>query len=133
MVTDSFVKQYWESALKGAEWLLAHQNADGSFSSIDEGVDAYYKIPYALAVTGNPRQAHQLIDWVLRAGALTAEGDLRGKQVKAQNRWHSECYTYSNSWMVIGAQRIGRFDCAVPGMAFIRTFLSAANGGVFSA
>ena len=132
MVTKDRVKQYWNSALRGSKWLASQQNEDGSFSSIDEGVDAYYKIPYALAVTGYPDKAHRLIDWALREGALTPEGDLCGREVKAQDRWHSECYIYSNSWMVIGAQRLGRFDLAVPGMAFIRTFLSTANGGVFS-
>jgi hypothetical protein len=132
MATDARVTRYWESALAGARWLLAQQKADGSFSSIEEGVDAYYKIPYALSVTGHPRQAHQLLDWTLREGALTPDGDLRGKTVKAQDRWHSQCYSYSNSWMVIGAQRLGRFDYARPAMAFIRGLLSAANGGVFS-
>lgn len=132
MNTANRVTAYWEGALKGARWLLGQQNPDGSFSSIEEGVDAYYKIPYALAVAGYPRQAHQLIDWTIRSGALTPEGDLRGKTVKAQNPWHSECYTYSNSWMVIGAQRLGRFDYARRGMAFILRFISIANGGVFS-
>ena len=131
MATDNRVERYWAGALRGAQWLLDQQNSDGSFSPIEEGVDAYYKIPYALAVTGYPRQAHQLIDWAVKV-ALTSEGDLRGKAVKAQSPWHSECYTYSNSWMVIGAQRLGRFDYARPAMAFIRKFLSTANGGIFS-
>ena len=132
MGTDNRVAAYWAGALKGAEWLLQQQSADGSFSSIEEGIDAYYKIPYALAVTGYPRQAHQLLDWVVREGALTPEGDLRGKSVKAQSVWHHECYTYSNSWMVIGAQRLGRFDFARPAMAYVLKFLSNANGGIFS-
>jgi hypothetical protein len=132
MVRDDRVARYWESALKGARWLLAQQSADGSYSSFEEGVDAYYKIPYALAVTGYPRQAHRLIDWALREGALTPEGDLRGQEVKATNPVHEEYYSYPNSWMVIGAQRLGRFDYARPGMAFILKFLSTANGGVFS-
>jgi hypothetical protein len=132
MSDEERVQRYWEAALKGAQWILSQQNPDGSFSPIEEGVDAYYKIPYALAVTGYPRQAQRLIDWVMRAGALTPEGDLRGREVKAQSKWHSECYTYSNSWMVIGAQRLGRFDYARRGIAFIRKFISAANGGVFS-
>ena len=38
---DSQATRYWESALKGAEWLSAQQHDDGSFSSADEGVDAY--------------------------------------------------------------------------------------------
>lgn len=131
MARDDRVRRYWESSLRGAEWLLAQQSDDGSFSSAEEGVDAYYKIPYALAVTGHPCQAGRLIDWATRE-ALTPEGDLRGRKVKSQNPWHSQCYTYSNSWMVIGAQRLGRFDYARKGIAFILKFLSAANGGVFS-
>lgn len=132
MAGDGRIESYWAGALKGARWLLEQQASDGSFSPIEEGIDAYYKIPYALAVTGYPRAAHRLIDWVIRAGALTSEGDLRGTSVKAQSVWHSECYTYSNSWMVIGAQRLGRFDYARPGMAFILKFLSSGNGGIFS-
>jgi hypothetical protein len=132
MAKDNRVELYWAGALKGAQWLLQQQAADGSFSPIEEGIDAYYKIPYALAVTGYPRQAHQLLDWVIRAGALTPEGDMRGQSVKAQSIWHNESYTYSNSWMVIGAQRLGRFDISRSGMAFILKFLSSANGGIFS-
>jgi len=132
MPRDDRVARYWKSALSGAEWLLSQQRPDGSFASIEEGVDAYYKIPYALTVTGYPRQAHQLLDWTLQEGALTPEGDLRGKQVKATNSVHEDFYSYPNSWMVIGAQRLGRFNYARRGMAFILRFLSTANGGVFS-
>jgi hypothetical protein len=132
MARDDRVQRYWAGALKGAAWLLSQQRSDGSFSPIEEGVDAFYKIPYALAVTGYPRQAHQLIDWTIRSGALTTEGDVRGRLIKAQSAWHNECYTYSNSWMIIGAQRLGRFDYARRGIEFVRKFISAANGGVFS-
>ncbi len=41
-------------------------------------------------------------------------------------------YSYPNSWLVIGAQRIGRFDLARPALAFLRKFISPANGGIFT-
>ena len=125
------VARYMVGAMKGARWLLKQQNPDGSFAPIEEGVDAYHKIPYALAVTGYLQEAHRLIDWAL-GNALTPGGDLRGKEVKAQNLLHEKWYIYSNSWMVIGAQRLGRFDYTRRAIAFLLRFLSKDNGGIFS-
>jgi hypothetical protein len=51
---------------RGVAWLLGEQRSDGSFSAPDEGVDSFYKIPYAFGVTGQAPAAQRLLDWVAR-------------------------------------------------------------------
>jgi hypothetical protein len=124
----TLVNKFWRSVQRGAKWLVQQQRADGSFVLPGEDpaqhYNGYYKIPYALAVCGHAHQAHRLLDWALRSGALSAEGDLIHKV------WHEECYSYANSWMIIGAQRLGRFDVSQPAMTFLRRLISPATGGV---
>ena len=46
-------RKYWEHALKGSQWLLKHQNPDGSWMGLkDPKVDAFYKGSWAFMTTG---------------------------------------------------------------------------------
>ncbi|MCX6030530.1 MAG: glycoside hydrolase family 88 protein [Chloroflexi bacterium] len=116
---------------RGVAWLLEEQRSDGSFSAPDEGVDSFYKIPYAFGVTGQAPAAQRLLDWVA-CHCFTAEGDLRSPARKSQGDFHREFYTYANSWLVIGCQRLGRFDLAYRGLGFILRFQDPRTGGFFA-
>ena len=116
---------------RGVAWLLGEQRSDGSFSAPDEGVDSFYKIPYAFGVTGQAPAAQRLLDWVARY-CFTAEGDLCSPARKSQGDFHREFYTYANSWLVIGCQRLGRFDLAYRGLRFILRFQDPHTGGFFA-
>lgn len=117
---DAQVAQMTTAARRGIAWILAQQRADGSFGAVEDGVGAYYKVPSALAVAGEWRAAHGLLAWVA-AHHLTAAGDFRAPQRRAYEPIHESWPVYANAWLIQGAQRVGRWDIARRGMAFLNT------------
>ena len=125
------INDYQAAIRKGVAWLLAEQHTDGGFSAPHKGIDSFYKIPYAFGVTGHVLAAQRLLDWVARY-CFTAEGDLRSRDCRSQGDFHREFYTYANAWLVIGCQRLGRFDLAYRGLEFILRFQDDRIGGFFA-
>ncbi|MCB0186986.1 MAG: hypothetical protein KDE31_22120, partial [Caldilineaceae bacterium] len=122
--------QMQTAAGRGVAWILAQQRADGSFCDPDAGVGAYYKVPSTLAVAGEWRAAHRLLQWVAEHH-LTASGDFRAPERKAQEPIHESWPAYANAWLIQGAQRVGRWDIARQGMAFLQT-LQLPSGGYYA-
>lgn len=118
------------AAARGIAWILAHQRPDGSFCDPADGVGAYYKVPSTLAVAGEWRAAQRLLDWVA-AHHLTATGDFRAPERKAHEPVHESWPAYANAWLIQGAQRVGRWDVARRGMAFLQT-LQLPSGGYYA-
>jgi len=125
------LERYRQAALRGAAWLLRHQGADGSFSNVDDGVQPYHKIPYALAATGHQREADRLLDWV-ESHVMAPNGDLKGKHGQAACDWYDRFHTYANSWIVLGAARLGRFPLVRKGIEYILTRQDPNSGGILS-
>ena len=124
------LEQMRTSARRGIDWILAQQRADGSFCDPADGVGAYYKVPSALAVAGEWRAAHRLLRWVADHH-LTAAGDFRAPERKAHEPVHESWPAYANAWLIQGAQRVGRWDLARQGMAFLTT-LELPGGGYYA-
>lgn len=112
---------------KGLRWLLDLQNADGSVCP-EDGVGAYYKIPWAYAAGGYLGEASRLLQWV-RANVLAPNGDFLGPFPRGPI--HETIYPYANSWLVCGAHRLGYFDISRRGMDFLET-LQGPSGGFYS-
>ena len=54
------VERYENARRRGVEWLLAHANPDGSFGPVDQPI-SYYRLPWALAVSGETAAAGALL------------------------------------------------------------------------
>ncbi len=96
----------WQSANKGAAWLLALLQPDGSFKGATD-LRAYYKTPAALLAHGHTREAHLVLDQI-ESHLLKNDGDLNGSGVP----WFSLYRTYTHSWICTASAMAGRFDMA---------------------
>jgi hypothetical protein len=124
---NSRCEAYIESARKAARWIVDRQKADGSLFDVEAGVGGYYKVPYALGISGFATEAMRLLRWV-RAHHFTPEGDFRGPSRKAMLSVHDDWPTYSNSWLVQGAHRLGQFDLSFKGADFLLSHQAPCGG-----
>jgi len=97
--------QLLEAARRSAAWIVLQQKDDGSLTPPEVGADSYYKVPYALAVTGHPTEANRLLNWS-KANDLQPGGRLKLTS--------GGLALYKHSWMLQGAVRLARFDLARP-------------------
>ncbi len=107
-----------EAVSRGLAWVVAQQRDDGSFCESDDGIGAYYKVPYLLALAGCSREAHGLLSWVADHH-FTPSGDFRSPERKAREPIHDAWTVYANAWIVQGAHRMGRWDLSLQGTKFI--------------
>jgi len=118
------------SARRGVEWLLAQQTAAGNWRQLETEVyDAYYKGSWSLASAGHLNAAHRLLTHVRRT-FLTADGDLEPRL--------SPLHTviarhYCSAYAVLGAQKLDRYEIAVPAMRFLLSQQDPDHGGFYSA
>jgi Prenyltransferase and squalene oxidase repeat len=120
------IPAYRQAAVRAVKWLLTQQNDDGSMGPVEQGVGAYYKVPYAFSLAGRTVEAGRLLAWV-RTNAFTEEGDFGGRYPRIGP--HQTYYHYANSWMVAGVQRLGQFDLAFRGVDFLLTMQHPQCGG----
>jgi hypothetical protein len=81
----------------------------------------------ALAACGETRAAHRLCHWI-RVSGLCPNGDFGPRPEEA-------CgypYAYYNSWVILGAHRLGQYDLSQRGMDFLMRLHDPAGGGFYS-
>ena len=117
-----------ESAKRGVAWLLEHQNPDGSWKRLpNPPFDAFYRASWTLGLMGEAAAAERSLNYV-REHFLTADGDFAGRE----NDWYKIVhYPYPNAILVLGAQRLGRYDLAMPGLKFLLTLQDPTYGGFY--
>ena len=94
-----------------------------------EDLGAFYKAPYLFLACGDLRAAQQCLDQV-KARFMDADGDfLTRPGLKSENAAFQEYWAYPNGWLVIAAQKAGRFDVSRPGGRYLERFHSAAHDG----
>ena len=125
MTTD--FNRYIDSARRAVRWIVEQQRPDGSFFEVDAGIGGYYKVPYALGMSGFIPEAMRLLGWV-RTHHLTRAGDFRAPSRKATLAVHDDWPTYGNAWLIQGAHRLGRFDLSIPGAEFLLRHQAACGG-----
>jgi hypothetical protein len=124
------IEQFLASSELGIQWILAQQREDGSFCDPPDGIGGYYKVPYALSLTGRNQQALRLADWI--AGHhFTREGDFRAPERKAIEPFHETWPVYANAWLIQGLHRLGRWDLSLAGADFMLRY-QASTGGFFA-
>lgn len=108
---------------KGGDFLLAKLRPDGGFGS---GLKDCYKTLTALQVCGYSDAASRLCGWI--RSHMTDDGDFSGrpKSIEQHN------YLYANSWIIIGAHRLGQFDLSMKGMEFLESHWDPKTGGFYS-
>lgn len=122
------MKRYREGRDKGCTWLMKKLHADGRFGDGHPDVREYYKVPCAFLVCGESEAAGRLLNWVRKHG-ITPEGDFGPRPPEGKDEYW---YTYTNSWVVIGAHRLNQFDLSQRGMDFIMRTWDPINGGFYS-
>lgn len=122
------MRRFKEARNKGCAYLLARQRPDGGFGDLELGVTEYYKVPAAYLVCGESNAANRLLHWIRRNG-MTPDGDFGPRPIQALGDYY---YSYYNSWVVIGAQRLGQFDLSQKGMDFLVGFRDRESGGFYS-
>lgn len=121
------MEQILEARRKGIDWVLRQRNPDGSIGPYEEGI-FYYRVPWALAVTGHTREASMLLEWI-RDNMFTSDGDFAGKY--SRNDWINY-YSYPNANIIYGAHILRQFDISYKGMKFLLTLQDKESGGFFN-
>jgi hypothetical protein len=113
---------------RGVDFLLANVKADGEVSR-DFPRITYYRVPWALAVSGETEAAHRTLTWIEKH-ALSAEGEFHGgvTWTREANRAFN---TYPETCLAYGAHLLRRFDVARRAMAWAARFQDPETGGVF--
>ena len=117
-------------ARRGIDWLLTHQHLNGEWKPLaSQPVDAFYKGAWSLALAGEAAAAERMLGSV-KARLLQPDGDF----LPREHPWHNSVhYLYANSYFIIGAHRLGRYDVSRPALAFMLTQQDARHGGFYSA
>jgi hypothetical protein len=120
-------QQLLAASERGIRWILAQQRADGSFCDPRDGIGGYYKVPYALSLTGHHREALRLANWIAKHH-LTPEGDFRAPERKAIEPLHDAWPVYANAWLIQGLHRVGRWDLSLAGAKFLLGYQAPIGG-----
>jgi len=125
------LENYRKVANESAKWLADRQNPDGSIDPAENGlIDVFYKVVTALTLNGFPEKAERLLEFI-KTRNMAPDGDFpepRG------NAWYSTVlYPYQNGYIIMAAQRLGRFDISYPAARFLITQQDAKHNGVYSA
>lgn len=113
---------------RGADFLLAHANADGSIGPVEKGT-YYYRMPWALALAGETAAASRLLGWIEQR-MLTPEGEVAG--AASHDRGMSRgANTYAETCLAYGAHLLGRFDVARRAMDFALRYQDPETGGAW--
>ncbi len=132
MTKSEFVtleQQCLDAARRSKDWLLGLQKADGGWKPLkNPPVDAFYKVGAMFNLMGETMAAERTFDYV-KAHLLQPDGDFGPRE----NPWHvSVHYQYANGWLLLGAQRQGRYDIAEPAMRFLLTQQDPDHWGFYS-
>ncbi|MGV7222927.1 MAG: hypothetical protein ACQ9MH_15535 [Nitrospinales bacterium] len=124
------LEKYRKFAYESAQWLANRQNLDGSIDPAEDGlIDVFYKIPTALALNGFTDKAERLLEFVLNRN-MTLDGDFPEPRGFG---WYSTVhYPYQNGYLIMAAQRLGRFDISYPAAKFLITQQDSKHFGVYS-
>ena len=111
------------SAKRGADWLLERLQPNGSLQGGDH-LNAYYKLPFALAATGHIAQCERVFDHIADR-FFTGGGDLDGEGVP----WFDQFRIYPHGWLAFTAALRGRWEIARPLMGFLEENHNPDTGG----
>jgi hypothetical protein len=112
-------------AQRGAQWLLAQLQPDGSLRGA-KNLGDYYKLPAALTITGHIAAAERALDYIQQR-FLKADGDLDGSELE----WFDTFCIYPAAWLAMGALMRGRFEMACPLLRMLASCHDSTTGAFF--
>lgn len=112
---------------RGVSWLVRQVGPDGH-PGADHG--HYYRVPWALAITGQRALAASVLSWVERE-TLDAEGDLRDGAPRSGFESYWSSYPLAN--LATGAWHLERYDTARLIARRLHAFQHPETGGAFAA
>jgi hypothetical protein len=113
---------------RGVAFVLSQIGPDGEVERTEPRV-TYYRLPWALAVSGETEAAHRVLSWIER-NALGDDGAFHGG-ISWNPAANARFNTYPETCLAYGAWLLRRFDIANRCMDFARTGFDAQTGGVF--
>ena len=120
-------ERFLEAARRGVVWILEQQRDDGSFCDPSDGIGAYYKVPYALGLTGHTGEAMALARWIAEHH-FTSDGEFGPDEAGSAGARHERWPTYRQAWLVLGLHRLGRWDMSLLGAEFLLRFQLSGGG-----
>ena len=119
---------YLTASNKAVDYLVSQLQADGSYAGTDD-LTASYKSPTTLYGAGLVKEAIRVVNFI-KNRFLQADGNLlTSTGFKSGDPAYTEYYHYTNAWVAMGAQRLGRFDVAVPTHHYLLDFYNPQQGG----
>jgi hypothetical protein len=113
---------------KGVEFLLANIEPDGAVTRGGNRV-TFYRVPWALAVSGDTENAHRVLSWIEQTG-LSADGEFHGGLTLTPDA-NRAANTYAETCLAYGAHLLRRFDLARRAMDWAARSQDPQTGGVF--
>lgn len=119
---------YLQASENAVNWLVSQMQADGSYAGTTD-LAAHYKSPTTLYAAGRVAEANRIVDYI-KTNYLQADGDvLTSPGFKSADGAYIEYYHYTNAWIAMGTQRLGRFDVAVPTHNYLLDYYNKHQGG----
>jgi len=120
--------RYRETINKGIRYIVSEINPDGSMNPREKGAFAFYKIPWALVLSGRYEEAEKVIRRIVE-DTMNEEGDLKTEK---RQKFHLDYYTYENAWIALAAHLISLFDISFKAWSYIEKFQDPDSGGYCS-
>ncbi len=125
----AFLEKCQNSSDRALVWLTKQIQGDGSYGSEICDLASYYKSPYLFFISGKIELANLILS-TIKTNFLQADGDFKtSSELKSENDAFVEYWAYTNAWIAIAAQKMGRFDVAYPAYQYLRSFFHQKNGG----
>ncbi len=124
------LRNYRQATIHATKWLLSQQTEDGAMKPVEHGVATFHKVPLAIGIMGQVDRAARLCAWI-EENSLDEEGDFAEFFPRAG--LHQHFYSWANSWLICGAQRLGQFEISVPALDFLVSLQHPVAGGFLTA
>jgi len=123
------LEKYRLASDKAVNFLESRLTDDGSYGAEIKDLACYYKSPFLFYISGKTEPANRILNYIktrfMRShGDFTTEGD-----TKSENGAFVEYWAYTNCWVAIAAQKMGRFDISYPAYQYLNSFYHPQLGG----
>ncbi|MBS0358461.1 MAG: hypothetical protein JSS53_04245, partial [Proteobacteria bacterium] len=128
MVSLKQLDNYDFHAELALQWLTAQIHDDGSYGRKINDLACYYKSPYLFSLTDHHHDAHKMLDFI-KQKFMQDDGDFISlKGDKSENAAFNEFWSYTNGWITLAAQKLGRFDISYPAFEYLYSFYHPTLG-----
>jgi hypothetical protein len=114
--------KYRHASKRAANWLVTQLQPNGSYKLAQHDLACYYKSPYLLLLAGYYDESNKVIDFI-KNNFMQSTGDFYiSEKNKSENPAFNEFWGYTNTWVAITAQKLGRFDISYPAYNYLQSF-----------